>query len=264
MFEESESCRSRPGMAWVCIFTGDTAADRNPKMGSDHEVSERVFRATLATGETKPTLDHSVLEGVEGDDTQSATGREHVHCGIEGRLELSEFVVDGHAQGLESAGSGVGAAISVTRRLGDAAGEGQRAGPWAAFQHCSGDAAGPGFFTKPPKNGDQASLVELVDEFSGIEFLAGIHSHVDGSIDPETESALRVVELGRTDSEVEEDAVKRCPFRCELSHVGEGTPYRLEPVTEALEPRTCGFQCRRVAIDADDDAVGSCGFEEGL
>lgn len=264
MFEESEPCRSRPGMAWVCIFTGDTAADRNPKMGWDHEVSEWVFRATLATGETKPTLDHSVLERVEGDDTQPATGREHFHCGIEGRLELSEFVVDGHAQGLESACSGVGAAIPVTRRFGDAAGEGQCAGPWAAFQHCSGDASGPGFFTKSAKNGDQASLVELVDEFSGIEFLAGIHTHVDGSIDPETEPTLRVVELGRADSEVEEDAVKRCPLRCEFSHVGEGATQGLEPVTEALESCTGCCQCRRVAIDADDDAVGSCGFEEGF
>ena len=84
MFEESESCRSRPGMAWVCIFTGDTAADRNPEMGRDHGIAERVFRSTLATGETKPTLDHSVLEGVEGDDAESTIWGEHFHCGIEG------------------------------------------------------------------------------------------------------------------------------------------------------------------------------------
>ena len=82
-------------------------------MGSDHGVAERVFRTAFARGEAKPTLDHSVLEGVEGYDTQPAFWGEHVHCGIEGSLELSELVVDGHAQCLEGSGGGMGAAISV-------------------------------------------------------------------------------------------------------------------------------------------------------
>lgn len=233
-------------------------------MGRDHGVAERVFRAAFTGGEAEPTLDHTVLEGVERDDTQPAVGGEHFHCGIQGTLELSEFVIDGHAQGLESAGCGVGSAVSVARGFGDAVGEGQCAGPWTAFQDRPCDSSGPGFFAKSPQNVDQASLVEPVDERPGVQALAGVHAHVDGPIDPEAKSTLRVVELGRADPEVEEDTVKRRPFRCEFSHLGEGTTYGLEPVTEALESRTCCCQRRRVAIDADDDAVGTRGLEEGF
>ena len=59
-----------------------------------------IFRAVLACGVAEATLDHAVLERVEGDDRQAAVRCEG-ESGVEGTLELSELIVDGHAYGLK-------------------------------------------------------------------------------------------------------------------------------------------------------------------
>ena len=72
-----------------------------------------IFRAVLACGVAEATLDHAVLERVEGEDRQAAIRCEERESGVEGTLELSELIVDGHAYGLEGSRRRMGTALSI-------------------------------------------------------------------------------------------------------------------------------------------------------
>ena len=127
-------------------------------------------------------------------------------------LELPEFIVDEHAQGLESAGGGVLAGLARPYGARDQGGErrGAREGLLAARRDDRlGHAPRETFLAE---GGDH--LAYLVDARPSEPCRDGfaarrVHTHIDRAVSAETEAAPRIIELRRGNAEIEEHAPAR-------------------------------------------------------
>ena len=88
-------------------MTGEVAQARAPTANAGGKLGRADAAANLTADEG---LDDAVLQRVEADDDEAAAGGQNVHRAREGGLQAGELVVDGDAQGLEGACSGVDAA----------------------------------------------------------------------------------------------------------------------------------------------------------
>ena len=227
-------------------------------------VSVGVFRTVLACSVAKTPLDHAVLEGVEGDDGQSSAGCKQFERCIEGTLELAEFIIDGHADGLEGARCGVCSTPPVARGFSHTVGECEGAGPRATLKDGPGAASGPRLFAAASQEADQFRFGDLVQEFCRALAAVWVHPHVDGTGGSEAEAAPWLVELWRADSKVQQDTVEGPQSAGELTHLGEGASERSESVSEMTEAITCRPEGKRVAIDPSNLSVWSAALQEGV
>ncbi len=105
----------------------------------------------------------------------------------------------------------------------------------------------------------------LVDESVGPTGLTVVHPHVERTLSAVGEPPLRRVQLGRTDTEIEEGA-----HYAVRPNVGDGAPELVEsavmevdPVAEASEPTSCGVDRSAVTVESEEPEVVS-GVEERL
>lgn len=167
---------------------------------------------TLALGLlTQEALDHPILQGMETDHRQAPARGQQGGDLLKTPAQGFQFVVDPDADGLEAARGRVLVALLEGHRLIDQfrqlAGALQRC-LLARLHDAPGDASGETFlavFLEHP--GD---LVLVGTGQPGGSGLAGlrVHAHVQGAVAHEAEAALRGVQLGRRDAEVQQDPVQ--------------------------------------------------------
>ena len=75
-FEDSQPGRAGSRVPWICILARDAAPMDQAVCGWMKWISVGVSRAVLACRVAEASLDHAVLERVEGDDGQATAGRE--------------------------------------------------------------------------------------------------------------------------------------------------------------------------------------------
>ena len=100
-------------MACICLLARDAATMGESKFRAYERIAIRVLRTVLACGRSKPALDLAVLERVKRDDSEPAAWGEHAESGLHGGVELSELIIDGHAECLEGSRCGMSAAVAV-------------------------------------------------------------------------------------------------------------------------------------------------------
>ena len=158
-------------------------------------------------------LDDPVLERVEADDGDAASGPEHPHRRRERCFERAELVVDRDPQRLEDTLGGMAVAEAGGRRdrLLDRVGEVGR--PLerplgAAADDRPRDLPRVALLAEALEDQRELALVGLVHELARRELGRGVHAHVERRVGGVREAALRPVELHRRDAEVEQDCVR--------------------------------------------------------
>jgi hypothetical protein len=117
--------------------------------------------------------------------------------------------------------------------------------------------ARPSLFAVAPKDALDLRGLERVDDVFGRERRGYIHAHVKRSFGAEAESALRSVELGAGDAEVEEDQVglAKAGFGCDGPKVAEATVDDDSSRPERGQRHLAGFDSDGIAIDPEQPAA---------
>ena len=182
----------------------------------------------------------------------------------EGAAKAAEFVVGGHAEGLESAGGGVGPPSTVTGRSSDDLGklDGVVNGPRA--DDGAGDTAGAGLLAEFVDEVGELLLGEGVDEVSGGGALRR-EAHIERARPPEAEAAVLGVELAGGEAEIEEESVGGnevvdMGLAFEGVEVGVGED---DPVAVGQESAGGVFDSLGVGVEPEDPAARGGGVEDG-
>ncbi len=99
----------------------------------------------------------------------------------------------------------------------------------------------------------EASLVVAVDDIIGGPLSGGVHAHVDRTLVPIRESAIRTVQLMARDSEVEERPTQFADFPL-VHHLAQGVESGVrggEPVAESLKAGARRLKSGMIAIEAE-------------
>ena len=119
----------------------------------------------------------------------------------------------------------------------------------ARFHDGAGDRAGVSFLTERGDNGAKIALACARDNVGCARAVVS-HAHVEGPIEPERESALRLIELHRRHAKIEDDAVDR-RIAGDRLQVGEPVLDQFEPALRVRDQIGPAGDRTLVAIDAD-------------
>ena len=176
----------------------------------------------------------------------------------EGRADLVEFLVDRYAQRLEGALRRVPAAAAAAGGYGRAHDLGQLHGvaQRPARRDGPGDPLRVGLIAVAPQQVRQATRGPSVDDLLGAQHSTGIHAHVDRADSAVAEAPASIVQLHRTDAEVEEHARERIdiPLGERRAQLIEATLLQPDPARKSL----CGDGQRLgIAIQPDAGQIGA-------
>src|SRR5262249_41851637 len=212
-------------------------------------------------------LSDAILERMEGDDYQPATGLEQPLCGGKTACELIELVVQIKTERLEGTRRRVFGFVAL-------AAEHARDDVRQLFRRLDRRFGAPchDSFGNCARAAFLAEFADDLCEFSGGEFVDNVaragpffaHAHVERPFLHEGEAALRLIELHRGDTEIERDAVDgfdSLPVH-DLVHGAKAAGDELQPARELRSKRATCRDRLGIAIDGDDLAFRS--FEDGF
>ncbi|SVC59006.1 uncharacterized protein METZ01_LOCUS311860, partial [marine metagenome] len=204
---------------------------------------------------------------VVGEYHSPTTGNQAFDGDIEGVGQLGQFTVDLDAQGLERALGRMAATASgrCRDRFTDKVRQLECVGDGAGCDQHRCDPAGVPLVTVGPEHRCEVGFCVAVDDVGCGHGLTAVHPHVERTGLPVAEPPIRTVDLGRGDTEVEQEAGKGLAVEAiveEANEVTEGCVYELDPVTEGGQAAAGRFEGGGVAVDAEQSAVGS-GLQEG-
>ncbi|MNN24592.1 hypothetical protein D3C81_1380300 [compost metagenome] len=212
-------------------------------------------RVTRALGQEG--FDDAVFQRMEGDDDQTAAGRQRGLGGFQTALQLTQFVVDGDTQGLEHAGRGVDRRAATTAQglfdhLGQIQGAAERLLD-AAAQDGGGHPTRLTLVAVLLEDMGQRPVIPSVDEIGGGRPRVA-HPHIQRPVAHEGEAALGLIQLHGRDANIEDSAVQ-----LSLAALGEGLGQAREGGADQLELARIGGGDgvgvrlnRRVAVQTDD------------
>ena len=204
-------------------------------------------------------LDPAILERVERHHGEPAAGRQQLLGRGEAAIELAQFVVHGDPQGLECPGRRILPGLGLRdhrandiRELG-----GAPDGPALSRRvDRAGDPAGKPLFAKRADQLGKVGLRQGRDQIRGA--LSGAaHPHVERAVEAEREAALRRVELGRGDAEIEGNSGDRVGVHRgqELRHVAEPSFEDTKAFAVTLGQVAAPPHRLGIAVDAEDPAM---------
>ena len=218
-------------------------------------------------------LGDPVLERVERNDREAATGPQDGHCGVEAATKTLELVVDRDAQRLEDARRRIdGPPTSGSLRL---HAEDETTEIVGLHERLAGapahdgrrDAAGLRLFAVCPKDITQRVLSPAVhDVCRRSDACVWVGAHVQRAFRAKAEASLRVGELDRREAEIEEDAVERNELVL-AGHVVTKREARADEDRAIAEPRedAAGFgQGRGVDVEAEETTGRTGPLEDGF
>jgi hypothetical protein len=153
---------------------------------------------------------HPVLERVERDDREPATGTQERKHGCETQAQIRKLVVHRDAQRLEDAGRGIDRARAPLLHTEDEAPEvvrGQERFARTAPLDRGRDAAGLGLLAVIREHVTERGAIPAVHDVCRGDGESWVGAHVQWSRRSKAEAALRVRELDRRETEVEKSAV---------------------------------------------------------
>ena len=213
-------------------------------------------------------LGGTILERVERDDREAATGAKDRQRGLEAASEVAELVVDGHAERLEHPGGRVDLAGAASLHARDEAaeficGEERTAGPPADDR--ARDARGLGLLTELGEDPPEVALLPGVHQVGRRELEPRVGPHVEGTSRAKAEATGVVGELDRREAQIEEDAIDADEVvlagrRGEIREVGVD---EYGAIAEARQLPSRDRQSRRVDVEPEKPAIRRGAVEEG-
>jgi hypothetical protein len=214
-------------------------------------------------------LHGTVLERVERDDREPATGTERAHRGVEAALQVLELAVDGDAERLEDPRRGIdaptAALLDPEHEPAEVVGGHERLA--RAPPHDSGrDPSGLGLLAVLGEDATELALIPAVHDVGRRDGKVGIGAHVQRAFRAEAEASRGVGELDRRETEIEEDTVERV----EIVFVGHDVTKREvgagkdRAASEAREDATGFGERRGVDIEPEKTSIRRGAFEDGL
>ena len=157
------------------------------------------------------SLHDPVLERVEGDDRETATGTEERECRRETAFQVVQLVVHRDAQRLEDARRGIDRAralgLDAEHELAQVIGREERLAR-ATPHDRSRDPAGLGLLAVLGEDATELALIPGVHDVRRRDAKLGIGAHIEWTRSAEAEASLDVRELDRRESEIEEGPVE--------------------------------------------------------
>ena len=209
-----------------------------------------------------------ILERVEGDDREPATGTQHAHRGLEAAGEIAELVIDRHAHGLEHPGRRVDLPTAAGLHARDESPEflgAEEGAARPATDDRPGDAGGLGLLAELGEDPPEVTLVPGVHDVRRRDSKPRVGPHVEGSGRAEAEASGLIGQLDRRESEVEEDAVE--PDEVVVaSDIVEGREVGVDeygPTAEARQLPSRDRESRRVDVEAEKAAIRRGPIEKG-
>lgn len=221
----------------------------------------------IARLESHELLHSSILERVEGDDRQPATGTKDRQRGLEAPSEIAELVVDGHPERLEDAGGRVDLARATRLYAGHEAAElvrGDERAPGPAAHDRARDARGLGLLAELGEDPPEVALVPGVHQVGRRELEPRVGPHVEGTSRAKAEATGVVGELDRREAEIEEDAIDADEVVL-AGHCGEIREIGVDEygaIAEARQLPSRDRQSRRVDVEPEKPAIRRGAVEE--
>ena len=208
-----------------------------------------------------------ILERVERDDREPATGTQDAHRGLEAAGEIAELVIDRHAQGLEHPSRWIDLPATACLHARDEPPE---------FLGAEEGAARPAANDRPSDAGGLGLLAELGEDPPEVTLVPGVHDvrrrdskprvgpHVEGSGRAEAEASGLIGQLDRRESEVEEDAVDpdEVVVASDIVERREVGVDEYDPTAEARQLPSRDRESRRVDVEAEKAAIRRGPLEE--
>jgi hypothetical protein len=210
-----------------------------------------------------------VLERVEGDDRETATGAECAHSCLEALLKVLELVIDGDAKRLEHARRGIDATATLCLHARDEPTEvvrrKERLARAAAHDRGS-DATRLGLLAELAERTAQLALVPAVHYVCRRDAEVRVGAHVQWAFRAKAEASPLVSELERGETEVKEDAVERREavargHDVEKREVGSDEDRAL---SEPCENAARFAECCGIDIETDEAPARADAFEDGF
>jgi hypothetical protein len=126
-----------------------------------------------------------------------------------------------------------------------------------------GHAGGVPLLAVVPDDLRQLLFIYTGQEVGGRLAHGGVHPHVERAVVPERKPALRAIELGRRDAEIDQEAVHRDhPQPVEhLAGLRKAGVHQRDPIAERFQQTARHFQRVRIAIHSDETSIGRRTFE---
>ena len=158
-------------------------------------------------------FDEAVLQAVEGDDAQSAAGRQTVEDGVQPFVEGVQLRVDRNAHRLKGSARGVFGFAAFRRGYGACHNVCQLQGGFngcclAGGHDLAGNLPGVGFLAVVAQDAGQLLTAEGVDQIRGGGALLA-HTHIQRRVGMVRKAALRVVQLVAGNAQVQQSPVDR-------------------------------------------------------
>ncbi len=194
---------------------------------------------------------------MEADHRHAPAGPQGLEARLEKAVEVLELAVDGDAQGLEDPRGRVQLAAPPADGRLDHPRQGPRgADPPAAPRGADrlGDLAALRLAAEVVEQVGQLAFAEAVDQLDGLLALAGVEAHIERAFVLERKAPLRIRELGRVDSQIQQHGIDRLdPPRFE--HGGEVREVRFDQLERHIrrrrEPPGGLLEHRRVEIEPE-------------
>src|SRR5438093_6681585 len=212
-------------------------------------------------------LHDAILERVEGDDREPATGSKDPERGREAFLDVHELVVDGDAQGLEHARRRVDASAARLLHARDEAPEirGRLERPLhPSARYGRGDARGLGLLAVFGEDARELALVVAVHHLVRGHREVRVGAHVQRAFRAEAEAAVLVSELDGREAEVEKGAVS-AEKAMRAGHVVENREVVTDKdgaIAERSKSLARDIESPPVDVEAEEPALGRRALED--
>ena len=224
---------------------------------------------TVARLPDEELLRDPVLERVEADDRETATGTERAHSGLEALLKVLELVIDRDAKGLEDTGRWIDATPALRLHARDEAAQivsGEERLPRAAAHDGGRHATRLGLLAELAERTAQLALVPAVHYVCRRDAEVRVGAHVQWAFRAKAEASLLVCKLERRETEVEDDPVERretvlAGHDVEKREVGSNEDRAL---SKACQDLASFGECGGIDVETDEAPGRRGAFEDRL